>query len=391
MKSDRAALAFSVCAVFGFSAFLVFSPRNFLDLRTYVTAFHDWRQGFPVYQRFLLSSDPRSSFYAYPPFFLLVFAPFANLSPFWLVLCWDLLSLIFLFASVSLLAKIFFPEKKGLFYLKLFACTLFSYPVLFTFMLGQTSLWALFFLSLSLYLLKKGRETLSVFPIAFIGFLKVYPLIYLSLYFSSRNRRTLSALFLFAFLLVAINWAVFPEELKVFISSVLPKRIVPPLFAANQSLEATLGRNFVGDATIRPLLYFPLASTLGRLAGRTFYALFLFYLLFLRRDSLEWRVSFLILASMIFPPLVWVHHYVLLLPLFFHLLREADFLGPLSRFWFKLALLVTYFCWILFSASRLIPFPFDTLVISTPFYALFVLFLLLLFTRKEGENTFPCQ
>lgn len=356
-----------------FASFLALSPRNFHDLILYKNAFSDWTRGHSVYERFLTRHDPTGGEFAYPPLFLLAFFPFSLLPPFWLVFLWDFSNLFLLFLSIIIFWKIFLPQEDGFSCLRIFVACLFSYPVLFTFQLGQTSLWVLFSIALSIFFFKKGYEKISPVPLVILAFLKLYPVFFSLAFLKSAGRSMKISFLLSCMLCFFITLIFFPKETKLFFLEVLPQRSVPSLFPANQSVDAFFLRTFAGDKGIQPLVYFPIAASFIAKFTKFAAACFFFLFFILRTIELEDALIFLILFFLLFSPIVWVHYYVLLIPVCLWFIKNSSLFSTMQKRIIAASFFPLYFSFICFSASWL-PFPLKNIFISLPMFCVSVLF-----------------
>ncbi len=386
MTKNRFLFIFSITlGILFFASFLALSPRNFHDLILYKNAFSDWTRGHSIYERFLTRHDPTGGEFAYPPLFLLTFFPFSLLPAFWLVFLWDFSNLFLLFSSIIIFGKIFLPQEDGFSYLGIFAACLFSYPILFTFQLGQTSLWVLFSIALSIFFFKKGYEKISPVPLIILSFLKFYP-VFFSLAFLKSAGKSIKISFLVSCALCFFMTLIFfPKETKLFFFEVLLRRSIPPLFPANQSVDAFFLRTFTGDKGIQPLVHFPAGATflarLVKLAAACFFLLFFI----LRTIELEDALVFLILFFLLFSPVVWVHYYVLLIPVCLWFIKNSRLFSTIQKRIIAASFFPLYFSFICFSASWL-PFPLKNIFISMPMFCVSVLFAHCLFYLAKNKT-----
>lgn len=384
-------LTLSAAVILLFAAFLALSPRNLHDLAVYKTAAGDWARGHPVYDRFMTTRDATGGEFAYPPLFLLAFLPFSKLPPDALVITWDMINFMFLFFSVLLLGKVFLAGKNFATYLGIFAFSLFSYPVLFTFHLGQTGIWVLFALSASLMLIHRKHEAAAPFPLVLISSLKLYPLFFSLIFLKPWSKTAWRIFAVFITACAIFTFLLFPDETKIFVRDVLPRRITPPLFPANQSIDAFVGRLFTGDARLHPAVPSPAAamllSTVLKLSGA---ACFLFFL-FQARCSADDALVFLILFFLLFSPVVWTHYYVLLIPVCFWLLKNKNLFSGLHR-----KIISSSFVFLYLPATRYpaewFPPPLYNILVSLPMFCVALQFgfvLSYLTKQTRGADILP--
>lgn len=389
MLQNVRSVCFSIVPVLIFASYLSLAPRHFHDLHLYQKAVSDWEAGKPVYERFLTTSDPTGGEFAYPPLFLLVFYPFSKLSSYSLVLVWDGLNLLFLFASLVLLGKCLLPEKKGFFYLNTLSVLLFSFPVLFTFQLGQTSLWALFALSLTLYLAEQKKERFASLSLLLVSFLKFFPAVFFLPFLGVRKKPFWTAFLFFFLLLLFVTLFLFPEETHAFVFQVLPRRAAPAASPANQSVDAFLVRAFAGSKTLPPIFhapsFFPVLSVILKTIGSALLLLFLLK----RNNALSEKLVFTLFTFFLFFPIVWIHYYVLLLPVCLWFTKHKKDFQKRQRVFISACFGMLYFSFICFSSSGL-PFPFNILLMSIPLYAVTILYVIFIQhhgTKKEDYGT----
>ena len=145
----------------------------------------------------------------YPPIASYIFVPFAKL-PY--ELSKNLFNLISLLSCSSL---IFYIIKKRYFNINPTSLLIFgiSFPLLATISRGQIEILIVCMAIISLYFFKKGYIILSSFIIAFLGFIKIFPLILALSFLKSKKRdKFFIALFLSILVLSALNFIFCPME-----------------------------------------------------------------------------------------------------------------------------------------------------------------------------------
>ncbi len=348
-----------------FFSFLLFSPRSLHDLHVVMTASQNWAQGKAVYHEFLVSSDPWGKYFAYPPLSLLFFYPFSKLPHGALVSLWDMLNALLLYSSVVLFSNMFLAENRGRARWALFSVMLFSYPVLSLFILGQTGMWVLFALALTLMFLRKQQYVLAPLPLVTLSFIKLYPAFFTLLFFKKHGKPLWSSFITALFAGIFLTVFLFPRETREFAARVLPKRAAIIPAPSNQSLDAFFSRTFTDTIHVPALFPFPRAARVLSVFSKLAMIYLLFAFFFRKIQPPQDALCFLILTYLIFAPLVWIHYYVLLVPVVFWFIKQWSHFSIGQKRLICISVLPAYTglpCY----AHEIFPFPLNNIFISMP-------------------------
>lgn len=377
-------LLFSAGITF-FSLFLFFAPRSLHDLHVVMNASQNWAQGKAVYHEFLASSDPWGKYFAYPPLSLLFFYPFSKLPHGVLVSLWDMLNALLLYSSVVLFSNMFLAENRARARWALFSVMLFSYPVLSLFILGQTGMWVLFALALTLMFLRKQQYALAPLPLALLFFIKLYPAFFTLLFFKKHGKPLWSSLITALFAGIFLTVFLFPRETREFAARVLPKRAAIIPAPSNQSLDAFFARAFT-DSIHAPALYRSRQAARAAFLASKLALLLVLAAFFTRIAATEDAACFLILTYLIFAPLAWIHYYALLVPVVFWFIRQWDSFRGREKALLCFSILPAY-TGITCYAHEIFPFPFNNILISLPLFGLLYAYsVFLLHVAKNAQS-----
>lgn len=325
-----------------------------------------------------LSGQKLFSGYSYPPTVFLLFAPFILLTFQNAENLWLFLNVLFLFASLIFLTKIFSIKFFSNTNLILAGLTFISFPVKFTLGMGQINNLILLLLVVSLLLLKKKREFYSGFFLGLSLGIKIFPL-FLPLYFLIKGKQKILLGLLSCVVMLTII-VLFFVPVKVYLTFV--KDVFPYFFSSSwkleyysQSLSAFVGRTF-GTGELGNIIKFFLTLQIVITT--------LFVILKTKQKSFcetSLMFGFLITATMLVNTFSWQHHFVwLIIPFyatFFYMMR-----GKHGKREFIL-LGISYF---LVVVNFKYPATIPAIFLSHVFYGTLILFFIearLLFLKKQ--------
>lgn len=256
-----------------------------------------------------LPSPESFSNYVYPPFVLLLFAPFLGLSVSFAAVIFILLSLTALFLGVYFCLKSLNKFTWTSYTLILTFCFL-AFPTKFTLGMGQVNLIIFLLLSLALYFANKNRPVMAGGMLGLSLAIKLFPVLLIGYFLLKKQLKVIiAALGLLLFLYGLTFFVVGIPLHKIFFTSVLPG----------------VGNAYQGEYYNQALSGFfarlPLASVAGIFIKNIVafaFALFSFLAIYRMRKkrSLEaLSFSFVITLGLIINPFSWQHHFVwLILP-----------------------------------------------------------------------------
>lgn len=271
--------------------------------------------------------------FIYPPLLALLLKPVSRLSFESAYQIWKAISVSLLLAGVALalsLAEI--PITRTL--LLVFAVALFSYsPFAYDVLLGETGTFILFLLSISLWLLVRGRTALSAFSFALATLIKLTPILVLPVFVLHRRWKWLawylsSLAALMAYSIWQSGWPI----QRQFWLAVLPSIACGASVSENYSGVAFVQELFLGrvpDTLANPILLPPHACTVSRLVALAIYVGMLARLYRRRIDADPVRDSVvMVLVGLAVSPISWWHHFTVALLPFLYLSNKDT--GKLS-------------------------------------------------------------
>jgi alpha-1,2-mannosyltransferase len=238
--------------------------------------------------------------YLYPPASFLFFSWLPLLALPLSKIIFTLLSLAAALISFILLQKTFLPRSSWTKILLITALLLQTFPVKLNLAFGQVNLFILFFISLSLYFLKRSPK-LSALTLALATGLKPHPLMLVPAFIIRKKYRYV---FIFLGLTLLLN-LIFPALFHYYLISVVPHLNALTMSGTsmyNQSLSALLFR--LTSSSASPFLAVMIIGIL-----------YILILIMLRPSSLSRQIAVLLALLSITPLNSWQHHLVLAYPL----------------------------------------------------------------------------
>lgn len=269
------------------------------DFQQYFEAALMIRQNLDPYQTLLTSAGP----FNYPPPVLFFLYPFSYLSVKNALFVWTVLSFMALIFSIYLLLKLI-PAKLSLAVkFLIYTAVFFSFPVKFTFGMGQINHFVLLFLTLVIFLDFKKKFYLSGLFAGLAALIKISPLILVPYYLLTGKFKQLFSMILTIITLVLFSFFAFGDKImaeyaKIFLT---PLNFSDKAVYYNQSLVAFFSRLSIPP----PVAIFFLATLI----------LLAFSVILLSANRYP-PYSLLLSLMLLVSPISWQHHFVFLIPAF---------------------------------------------------------------------------
>jgi hypothetical protein len=253
--------------------------------------------------------------FIYPPIYVLPFLPltvysFQTARKIWIAVCafFMLLSLPLLYPMVR------FPEKPGLKLSIILSVTFFSYPLLYSFDLGQTTPVIFFFLCLIYYLSDHNYDKSAGIFLGLISLMKISPSLLILYFFLKKREKIVLTSLTTIFFLGLVSVLVFGVPVHLSYLSILRKLSGFDLVAwNNQSISAFLLRMGTHGDILKwqpIILKFPFnLFKLTILCGILGYSIKLW-----RNNSPSFPMEFslIIFLILLLPPISWDHYFCFL-------------------------------------------------------------------------------
>jgi hypothetical protein len=303
------------------------------------------------------TEHPRPKFYLYPPLFAMLFTPliFVKSLPH-AAAVWQCINAVAFILGVLLLACVTCPRSISRINWTsvILACSLIFYPLVWSFELGQNSLFLFLVWTLLLWSLAGRRETIAGTALAFLIFVKLGPVLLIPWLAWRRFFKTLAIALLALFVFLGISmWGVGWGEMKTYFTGIVPLLSTGTPYFQNQSL---LGHLIRMDSGVSPLSAAADASiSASAFAGYVFTSLAIIGVqalgVFVQRNDRQEQIvhefSGWILVLLMVVPIVWSHHLVLaIIPLAYttsriiNRLNAPDGLTKWSQWILPLAVLI---------------------------------------------------
>lgn len=347
--------------------YFIFRQERFVDFYVYWEAARLALRGGDFYQKLYFEGTP----FNYPPTALLFFSVLSFLPKSIGSLAMLFISIACLLTSIYLLIKLNFSKSKQTVFFLLVSILFIQYfPTKFTLTLGQINLVILFLITSSFYAFKKEKNTMAGILLALASLIKIFPVFLLLFYLKEKKKKTITAFLATSILGILGAVALFRSSSIVNYVHFVGKNLFFQAGSASyfdQSLNSFLIRlNLVAD---------------WRLLFRIVLSLFLANLFLKSKNK---ALSFFGLAAtitIIFPSFVWLHHYVILIPLMIVLFAK---IGDRSNFSLRIALLIGYLACSLHFRNPEVSVAKNLILASHPFFgALILIFLALYCGRLE--------
>lgn len=267
--------------------------------------------------------------FIYPPLLAVMLKPLSRLSFETGYQVWKALSACLVLAGVALalnLGGVDLTRRLAL----ILGVGLFSYsPLTYDILLGQTGTIILFLLSISIWLMARGRTTLSAFSFALATLIKLTPVLAIPVLVLHRRWRWLASYALSIAALLAYSvWQSNWQLQHQFWQNVLPSIGCGASVCVNYSTVAFVQELFLGmvpDTMQNPILLPPHACTLSRLVALAVYLWMLIRLYRKKIDADPVRdLVVMVLVGLAVSPISWWHHFTLaLLPFLYLWGRDA--------------------------------------------------------------------
>ncbi|HUW21389.1 MAG TPA: glycosyltransferase family 87 protein [Candidatus Bathyarchaeia archaeon] len=350
--------------------YFLFQQGEPIDFNVYWQAARITVDGGNVYQKLPTADIPP---FNYPPTALIFFS-FLLLLPktvsFWVLL---FISLLGLFGTILLLVRLWFTKKIS-WPAFLILGTLFIqyFPTKFTLTLGQINLVILFLVTFSYILLVRKRDIPAGVLLAAASLIKIFPAV-LVLFFIKEKKKKACLAFVATCLLGIILTAIFFK----------PGLITDYFGRIGQNLFFKAGTVSYFDQSLNSFLLRLKIADLFRLATRIMISLVLVITFLRSKNQAVSYFGLLTVMTLFLPSFVWIHHYVILIPLMIllsaQIYRQKSFLP-------KIAFLAAYLaCSLHFKAPEIISGK-NILLESHFFLGAFLLHLLAIDKLKLERN-----
>ena len=264
------------------------------------------------------------TYYNYPPFFAWIFSPLTHFSPRAAYFLWRALSIVMLLISTYLILRAFVPKVDPAAFLIAGVGVLSFFPFAELLYEGQVGCLILFLWTLGFYCMRTRRINASAACFAVGTLVKVTPAIAVPIMLLRRQWKWLiSYSATLAILLGASIWRLGWESHWIYATQVFPLLSTGFEGYPLKSLSTVLRNLYLGRTIFRPGDPWQIPTSLGLLITAANLCLLagVLFLLLKRKTSdvvvLSSELAIVALLSLIISPIVWRHHYVLvLLPLF---------------------------------------------------------------------------
>ena len=293
-------------------------PDGRMNLNAETSASSPWSAAAVRYQ------VPFAAPYIYPPLLAVLMMPMVHL-PFATALAtWNILTILLAAASLFLTldaGRVRLNPRLAL----ILGVGLFSYyPLIDNLFFGQIGGVILFLLAAGVWLLTRGRITLSALSFALATAIKLTPILAVPVLIFHRKWRWLAAYaaWMFALLLLSLGQAGWPAH-QQFWHKALPSIASGTPVCQNLSLIAFIQELFLGHVPLGatpPATLPPHAAAVSRLVGLLIY-LFILGRLYLRRHEAELSRDLVLIAllGIVISPIAWTHYYTIALLPFLYL------------------------------------------------------------------------
>lgn len=320
--------------------------------------------------------------FAYPPPVLFIFYPLSRLPIFWSQIIWTFVSLSSLIFSLKYIFKVvdWKPTKNEI--LIIFSLSILSFPVRWTFGLGQINFLVLFFIVLTYYFSIKNKNVFAGICLGISVILKMTPLLLLFYFLIKRRFKIIIAALITIVSLLIFSGLIFGFDLvKEYLFVVIP-RLFDPLTKHGYYNQAfsSLSAGLIFDKNILTSINFLFAGIL----------LVIDFFVFRKKkkvDALDYSLA--IITMLLVNGFSWQHHFVLLL--FPFLVLVNFFLKFLKaspwRTW-RILLLLALYVLVSFNFKNqdlLGKGIFATILLSHVFWGALLLWILIIFMIKNEK------
>ena len=257
--------------------------------------------------------------FVYPPIVLLLFLPFTILTFQMSEIVWTILNFIFLLSSLYMLSSILDVRFFSKINLLLMSLVFISFPIKFSFGMGQINILVLMLLVISYWLLVKKKEFLSGVFLGVSLVIKLFPLLLLVYFLLKHQKKIILGMIVVILLSVLLVLIFVPlKTSSQFITNILPSFLSSwKLDYYNQSLGGFIGRSF-GTGNLANILKIIFSFIFISI---TFFAV----LKNKQKDFVSFSLKFgtLITASLMINTFSWQHHFVWLIIPFFAMFSKC--------------------------------------------------------------------
>jgi hypothetical protein len=273
------------------------------------------------------------------------------------------------------------------------------FPIVLTLDHGQTNLFVLAFLCLFWYALKNHYSSvLTAVPLVGAILLKIYPIVLVLLLLVKSRFRVIGWVVVLLALWTGFSYLVLPKSIwRDYFSLVLPqagyaKDIGGYLLAAdpwNQSINGFTSKLFLGTEPFPALVPSAAAAQIAPLALAGLVVLYSTWVsnrvTRLCGDRyIDLEISLFLIVMFLIAPFSWEHHHVLVLPAILVALHSVLFSGNRKALQILIAIAACVIAWKVHHAWPGFQTGILRLAISTKFYAVLILWIVLLWSLRQS-------
>lgn len=318
--------------------------------------------------------------FAYPPPVLFIFYPLSRLPIFWSQIIWTFVSLSSLIFALKYIFKVvdWKPTKNEI--LIIFSLSILSFPVRWTFGLGQINFLFLFFIVLTYYFSIKNKNVFAGICLGISVILKMTPLLLLFYFLIKRRFKIIIAALITIVSLLIFSGLIFGFDLlKDYLFIVIP-RLFDPLSKHGYYNQAfsSLSAGLIFDKNILTIVNFLFAGIL----------VVIDFFIFRKKkkvDALDYSLA--IITMLLVNGFSWQHHFALLL---FPLLTLSKVSPCICKVRPCRGILILFISYLLVSFNFKNPDLlgkgiFATILLSHVFWGSLLLWILIVFSIKNEK------
>lgn len=242
--TERAALVLFTIAALAhiiISLGLTFSGKAY-DFRTWYSGVSGWLNGSSLYSIEAIEQNHFGMVFKVPPFFAMLFIPFASLNFEHALLVFRITNTIILVATCIIWLRMW-NISLSIFDLASVVILFNFHPLLDTIEYGQIDVLLLFLVTLSLWAIRTERDVLAGVFVALGALLKVYPALLLIFFAVKRNWRAMLGFVVGVFVCTIVSVIIIGlDEHVIFVTQVFPRLGGTTSWVENQTIAGFLAR-----------------------------------------------------------------------------------------------------------------------------------------------------
>lgn len=365
------------------TTFIALNARDrFYDFSIYYRYAERVAKGEPIYEN-MLAGLP----YVYPPFLVQGIAPLTILFDFKTIsLGWHVFNLVLLIISVLLINQtIEDPTQRFMFWLM----PIVFIPTYQSMHVGQVSILLLAYMVSAWYAYKRGQPYITGGLLAFITWIKIYPIFFILYFILKREWKVVASAFVFGILLLFVQIIVADvPTLVTYFTDVLPNlsgEAHASQLYKNSSIFGFAYRLFTESTDTKPIIDSPMLASVSRLVmtlGVIGGSLFLIMKPRQNEDAgarFDLEYSLVLIVAMLFSSTLWISSMPPLILSYQLLLKQQPTKPVRWLAWFSLALISYFFLYILGSRT-------PAFILFFGFYAIILLWGLILWQLRKTVN-----